>query len=242
MNLLRPTDASPLRLIRYARPLAEATHSQWAMHIHSPGQYIYDGRCLPYAGRPASTATQSSRTISLRPTDASPLRLIRCARPLAQAVRSECAMPSLESVPPSFMAHVRAEHACVSVRAIGRQACLTPSLRDAFPVSTPVRWPGRYVYNGRCTSIRRGNTFTMGDASLKPDGPPLPRSCHPSDEFASSDGSIAPTPGSLRPRVGRVDTFTMGDAHPSADATRSPRAMPPLNRTARLCRGPVIPV
>src|SRR5690625_5857120 len=98
MNLLRPTDASPLRLIRYARPLAEATRSQWAMHIHSPGQYIYDGRCLPYTGRPASAATQSFRTNSLRPTDASPLRLIRCARPLAEAIRSPCAMQYSEPV------------------------------------------------------------------------------------------------------------------------------------------------
>src|SRR5690625_28054 len=27
-------------------------------------------------------------------------------------------------------------------------------------------------------SIRRGNTFTLGDASLKPDGPPLPGPSH----------------------------------------------------------------
>src|SRR5690625_3408622 len=121
----------------------------------------------------------------------------------------------------------------------------------------------------------------MGDAYLERVGPPLPRSCHPSDEFASSDGCIAPTPNSLRPRVGRGVTFTMGDVHPFAEAIRlrwamhihSPRrhvhngrctsvhrgnaftmgdvhpfaeairsqwAMPPLIRTARLCRGPVI--
>jgi len=104
-----------------------------------------------------------------------------------------------------------------------------------------IRSPRQCVHNGRCTSFRRGDTFTMGDASLKPDGPPLPRSCHPSDEFASSDGCIAPTPDSLRPRVGRGVTFTMGDARPFAGATRSQRAMPPLNRTARLCRGPATP-
>src|SRR5690625_6389956 len=115
------------------------------------------------------------------------------------------------------------------------------SRRYGLGEATPVRWPGRYVYNGRCTSIRRGNTFTMGDASLKPDGPPLPRSCHPSDEFASSDGCIAPTPDSLRPRVGRGVTFTMGDARPFPGATRSQRAMPPLNMTARLCHGPATP-
>src|SRR5690625_7506492 len=33
----------------------------------------------------------------------------------------------------------------------------------------------------------------------------------------------------------------MGDARPFAGATRSQRAMPPLNRTARLCRGPATP-
>src|SRR5690625_6929099 len=59
-------------------------------------------------------------------------------------------------------------------------------------------------------------------------GPVIP------DEFASPDGCIAPTPDSLRPRVGRGDTFTMGDAHPFAEAMRSLWAMPPLNRTARL--------
>src|SRR5690625_4980136 len=45
--LLRPTDASPLRLVRCARALTKATRSRWAMHIHSPRQYVHDGRCLP---------------------------------------------------------------------------------------------------------------------------------------------------------------------------------------------------
>src|SRR5690625_4975800 len=110
--------------------------------------------------------------------------------------------------------------------------------------------PRRHVHNGRCTSIRRGDTFTMGDErpfagatrsqwAMPPShrtarlcrGPAIP------DEFAPPDGCIAPTPNPLRRGV----TFTMGDAHPLAEAIRSPRAMPPLNRTARLCRGPVIP-
>src|SRR5690625_7903721 len=65
----------------------------------------------------------------------------------------------------------------------------------------------------------------MGDAYLERVGPPLPRSCHPSDEFASSDGCIAPTPNSLRPRVGRGVTFTMGDVHPFAEAIRLRWAM-----------------
>src|SRR5690625_4727048 len=81
----------------------------------------------------------------------------------------------------------------------------------------------------------------MGDAYLERVGPPLPRSCHPSDEFASSDGCIAPTPNSLRPRVGRGVTFTMGDVHPFAEAIRLRWAMPPLNRTARLCHGQAVP-
>src|SRR5690625_6851876 len=111
------------------------------------------------------------------------------------------------------------------------------SRRYGLGEATPVRWPGRYVYNGRCTSIRRGNTFTMGDASLKPDGPPLPRSCHPADEFASSDGCIAPTPGSLRPRVGRADTFAMGDAHASAATGGYPWLTPPVYSAAGIWIG-----
>src|SRR5690625_5281306 len=61
------------------------------------------------------------------------------------------------------------------------------------------------------------------------------------NEFATPDGCIAPTPDSLRPSVGRGDTFTMGDAHPFAGAIHLRWAMPPLYRTARLCRDPVIP-
>src|SRR5690625_4980135 len=96
------------------------------------------------------------------------------------------------------------------------------------------------------------------------------------NEFATPDGCIAPTLGSLRPRVGRGDTFTMGDAslvreapppprprHPGlmrpgppraaplrlarcaralAEAIRLQWAMPPLNGSAHLGRGPAIPV
>src|SRR5690625_7954309 len=82
----------------------------------------------------------------------------------------------------------------------------------------------------------------MGDAYLERVGPPLPRSCHPSDEFASSDGCIAPTPNSLRPRVGRGVTFTMGDVHPFAEAIRSRWAMHILKPTARVYHGPCTPV
>src|SRR5690625_7773799 len=53
------------------------------------------------------------------------------------------------------------------------------------------------------------------------------------DEFASTDGCIAPTPGSLRSRLDQGDTFTMGDAHPFAEATRSQWAMPPLRSEER---------
>src|SRR5690554_5520633 len=42
-----------------------------------------------------------------------------------------------------------------------------------------IRSPRQYVHDGRCTSIRRGDTFTMGDASLIPDGAPLPPPSHP---------------------------------------------------------------
>ena len=102
--------------------------------------------------------------------------------------------------------------------------------------------------------LDQGDTFTMGDAHPFAEAtrsqwamPPLNGSARlyrgPAipDEFASPDGCIAPTPGSLRPRLDQGDTFTMGDAHPFAEATRSQWAMPLLNRTARLCRGPVIP-
>src|SRR5690625_7635401 len=67
-----------------------------------------------------------------------------------------------------------------------------------FAAALRFRWamhvlsPRRHVHNGRCTSVHRGNAFTMGDV------------------------------------------------HPFAEAIRSQWAMPPLNRTARLCRGPVI--
>src|SRR5690625_5300649 len=172
-------------------------------------------------------------------------------------------------------------------------------LRTSAGFVAPARWPRRYIYDGRCTSVRRGNAFTMGDASLEPDGSPLPRPSHPGlillrptdasplrlvryaqplagairsqwamhihsprqyvyegrgtsirrgntllwampplnrtarlcrgpvipDEFASPDGCIAPTPGSLRPRVGRGVTFTMGDVHPFAEAIRLRWAM-----------------
>src|SRR5690625_1817431 len=60
-------------------------------------------------------------------------------------------------------------------------------------------------------------------------------------DFAPPDRCIAPTPGSLRPSLYPGDTFSMGGARPFAEAMRSQWAMPPLNRTARLCRGPVIP-
>jgi len=147
--LLRPTDASPQRLIRCARPLAEAIRSRWAMHIHSPMQYVHHGRCTSI--RRCNTFTSGDASLEpdgpplprpshpglilLRPTDASPQRLIRCARPLAEAIRSRWAM------------HIHS--------------------------------PMQYVHHGRCTSIRRCNTFTSGDASLEPDGPPLPRPSHP---------------------------------------------------------------
>src|SRR5690625_3643345 len=91
----------------------------------------------------------------------------------------------------------------------------------------PARWPWRYVYNGRC---------------LPCTGRPTSAAAQPFRfDSASSDGCIAPTPGSLRPRLDQGDTFTMGDAHPFAEAIRSRWAMPPLNGSARLCRGPATP-
>src|SRR5690625_1225700 len=71
-NLLRPTDASPLRLIRCARALAEASRSRWAMYILSPRQYVYDGRCTSI--RRGDTFTMGD------------------AHPLTEAMRSPWAM------------------------------------------------------------------------------------------------------------------------------------------------------
>src|SRR5690625_830710 len=87
--------------------------------------------------------------------------------------------------------------------------------------------PRRHVHTGRCLPYT-GRPASAAAQSSRFDS-------------ASPDGCIAPMPDSLRPSVGGGDTFTMGDAHPFAEAMRSPWAMPPLNRTARLCRGPAIP-
>src|SRR5690554_5520634 len=80
------------------------------------------------------------------------------------------------------------------------------SRRYGLGEATPVRWPRRHVHNGRCTSVRRGNTFTMGDAHPFAEATrsqwamPLlyrtARLCRRPvipDEFASPDGCIAST-------------------------------------------------
>src|SRR5690625_4515226 len=116
---------------------------------------------------------------------------------------------------------------------------------DGCIAPTPGSLRPRHDEGDRCTM---GDAHPLAEAIRSPRAmPPLNRTARLcrgpaiSNEFASPDGCIAPTPDSLRPRLDQGDTFTMGDARPFAEAMRSQWAMPPLNRTARLCRGPVIP-